>query len=235
MEIKQYFIFFKKNILIILGFTIIFTGLAFVYSKYRMVDIYEASSMLYVGRNSVQNEVLQYNDLLIGASLANDYIQVAKSRLVLESAIFELVQEGKISDSFGYEGIFKKININCNNRVMQIKIQDDDYNRAVMLVNKITQIFIYKTNEIINGENVKVIDTAVYSKDMDPIKKKYRLIYLGPFFGILLGIAFALAREYMKNDVNDEKDINTYLELPVIGMISHTNHRKLKKGALKNG
>ncbi|MFT7823242.1 MAG: polysaccharide biosynthesis tyrosine autokinase [Sulfurimonas sp.] len=71
----------------------------------------------------------------------------------------------------------------------------------------------------------RVIDHALYPKE--PIKPKRKLIVLvGLILGLILGIAFAMIKEFFDNRIKGEEDLNSRTDFPILGSIPHMEEIK---------
>lgn len=181
---------------------------------FNLDPVYEAETTLYVGKKT-DAEGVSYTDLNIGASVVLDYQEIAKSRIVASTAIQELGLT-----EFSVDELSKLISVNQrpDTRVIEITVIDTDPEMAMVLTNKVADVFKRKIAEIMQVENVQVIDAAELPER--PISPSKRLVtVIGILIGAVLGVGIVFLMAYLDNTVKTSDDVKKHLNLPVIGTI----------------
>jgi len=77
-------------------------------------------------------------------------------------------------------------------------------------------------------DNVSILSKAEVQNDIAPVKPRPLLnIAISILVGLMVGVGLSFLLEYLDNTVKTEQDIETILELPVIGAI--TNIKEVPK------
>ncbi|SOC38381.1 YveK family protein [Ureibacillus acetophenoni] len=216
IDFQQIYRALVKRILIILSIVIVSVGLTGFITLFFMKPVYEAETQILI--NSKSNSEVNASDLLErDLKLINTYNVIIKSPAILDLVIKELELE---SD---YETLTKQISVSHaeNSKVVNIKVQHKNYELAVELANTISKIFSSQIPTIMSVDNVNILTEADISANPHPVKPNILLnLVIGLVVGILVGIGIAYLLEFLDTTIKREKDIEDYLELPIIGVIS---------------
>ena len=96
IDLREIFLVLKKRFLVILLTAVIFAAAAGAYSFYVAEPVYEATSKLYI--TSQSTSITSLADIQVGSSLALDYLELMKSRPVVEEVIDDLGLKMKYED-----------------------------------------------------------------------------------------------------------------------------------------
>lgn len=193
---------------------LVFGSAAYIWTNYFIIPVYSSSTTLYVGKN-IESEGIQSSDLYLGSTLILDYRELAKSKLVANEVIYDMgLQYMSASSLTGRIGVIQK----NESRVIQISVSDIDPQMAMVLTNKVAEVFQKKIVEIMQVENVQIIDKAELQPF--PISPNKRLNYMiGIILGLIVGIGIILLIVYFDNTIKTTEDVHKHLGLPVIGNI----------------
>lgn len=181
---------------------------------YYLDPVYEATTTLYVGKNAAK-EGFSYQDLNIATSVVLDYQEIAKSRIVAATAIKELT----LTD-FTVEDVIDKVSVSSktDTRVIEISVMDTDPNLALVLTNKVAEVFMRKIIEIMQVENVQVIDLAEFPED--PVSPGIKTVAaIGLAIGLVIGAGIIFLMAFLDYNIKTPDDVRKHLDLPVIGTI----------------
>ena len=215
MEIKEYFLIFKRRLWLVILITAITTIISAAICIYFLDPIYQANTTLYVGKNTGVEGTMGYQDVLMGGQLVKDYRELVKSRLVSSIVINEL----KLKDTTTSE-IASMLSVNLKNetRIIEIAAQSTDPELAKNVANKVADVFKRKAVELIDVDNVQVIDIARVPEH--PIKPdKETNIAIGFLLGLMLSLGLVFLLEYLDNTIKTTDDVEKYLGLAVIGTV----------------
>jgi len=188
-------------------------SVAYVYTNYYIVPIYESYTTLYVGKNAEQNG-LAMSDLYLGSYLISDYREIAKSKQVASEVIKELNLKMSAASLAGRINVSQR----SDTRVIQISISDANPQMAMDIANKVAEVFQTKVVDIMQVEIVQIIDKAeLPSYPISPDEN--RNIMMGIIFGFALGVGIVFLIEFFNNTIKTPEDVRKYVDLPVIGAI----------------
>lgn len=216
MELKQFLIMLRKKLLFIVLIPILVSIIAAVISTLFITPVYEASSTLYILNQKIDPQGdITYDEMLTSQQLVKDYRELINSKLVMKTVLEEL----KIKDITPAE-LSDKISVKSKNdtRVLEIKVEDIYPVRCMELSNKVCTVFIDKSPSLTKTYNISIVDTAEIPTI--PVKPKpllYTLLALLISLLVVIGIFYLL--ELINETINTSEDIETYLELSVLGTI----------------
>ena len=124
-------------------------------SFFILTPFYEADTTLYVIDKTGRPELsIVYNDALVGQHFVKDYMELVKSRTVINQVIEEL----DISD-MEPEKLASRIKVSSKNetRIIEIRVQDPNPVQAAKIADKLGEVFASKVIELMNVDNVSVI------------------------------------------------------------------------------
>lgn len=183
-------------------------------SFYYLQPVYKAETSLFVGKEDNNIAGIDLTQLRMNNELVIDYREIIKSRLVSEEVMDELGLKMKLSS---FQNNVEVTTIR-DSRLFKISFMSTNPQQATDIANELARVLIEKAEEIIEIENVKVIDTAIIPEN--PIKpdKKLNLAIAG-VLGIMLGAFIVFALEYLDHTIKNDKDVERYLGLEIIGEI----------------
>lgn len=216
MELKQYFYIIYKRLWIIVLLPFLAT-LASAYVSFYVLDpVYEANTSLYVINKQTDSQLsVAYSDLMAGQYLVKDYRELVKSRTVTGAVIEELKLTG-----ITHAMLAEKISVNSKNdtRIIEIRVQDGDPERARQIADKVGEVFVNKVIDLMKVENVSVVDKAqVPTKPVNP--KPVMNIAIAFFTGLMASIGIVFLIEYLDDSIKTSEDVEKYLGLTVLGTI----------------
>jgi capsular polysaccharide biosynthesis protein len=78
-------------------------------------------------------------------------------------------------------------------------------------------------------DNVTILAPAEVPNNLSPVKPKPILnIAIAFVVGLMAGVGLAFLLEYLDNTIKTEQDIENYLELPVLGVITTISDSDMK-------
>jgi len=140
-------------------------------------------------------------------------------RVIIQSpAILEPVQENVVGAP---ENISNLITVNSeqNSQVINIKVQHKNPVLAADIANEISTVFAEEVSELMSGvDNVKVLSDA--SVPMFPVSPNVLLnTAIATVLGLMIGVAIAFLKVVLDRRIKTEQDVESILELPVLGSI----------------
>lgn len=220
MEIKQFLIMIRKKVIFIVLIPILVSFIAALVSVYFVTPIYQASSTVYITpQKSVLEGEVTYQEIITNQQLVKDYRELIKSKLITKAVLEELeIHDVTPSD------LSNRITVSSKNdtRILEIKVEDTNPVRCMELSNTLCEVFLEKSLDLAKANNVSILDTA--EVPLTPIKPNVTLYTLLAFLTSLfatIGIFYLL--EIISETIKTSEDIETYLDLNVLGTIPSFN------------
>jgi capsular polysaccharide biosynthesis protein len=212
----------RKKIVFIILISVLVSITVALGSVFLISPVYEASSTLYIISQKTASEGdVTYTDLLTNQQLVKDYRELIKSKLIVKTALDEL----KIMDLTPNQ-LSNRITVSSKNdtRVLEIKVEDTYPVRSAELSNKICEVFISEAKSLAKIDNVNIVDTAeIPETPVKPQPVLYTAIAFIISLMLTLGVFYLL--EVINETIKTSEDIETYLDLNVLGTIPSFNIR----------
>lgn len=206
-----------EHIFLIISFVIIAIGIAAILSFFILKPTYEAQTQLLINQKSNAQDIYNWDNTEIDLQLINTYNVIIKSPAILTKVIDEL--DLKISE----EQLSEKITLTneSESKVINIKIEDQNPQQAVKVVNKIAEVFKQEIPPLMNVDNINILSTASLGEDPQPVKPNKMLnMAIASIIGLMIGVGVAFLLEYFDRTVKSEDDIEEIISLPTIGVVS---------------
>lgn len=219
------FLFKKLFFVILVG--ILFGVLAFGLSKFVLTPKYEAETKVYVLNNSNNNNaesIITTSDLQVGNYLTKDYMELVKSRPVLEHTIKKLnldISQDKLKSMI-------TLDAPADTRILCIKVTSQDPELSKNIADTVREAAGKQICSIMNADAVNVVETAAL-----PEKPVSPNIILNTIIGILLGFVFTVAVIFIifisDDSIKSVDDVEKYLGLTTLTTIPEITKKSIKK------
>lgn len=238
LDLKELFSYYIKKLPIIILTTILALLIGYLYVEEFQVPMFNGTTtIILVEKNEgKENTTVTQSDLTVNEKLVSTYSEIIKSRRVLNPVIEELELDTTT------DKLKKQITVTSvsETSIIEIKVSDENKKLAVKIANKIAEVFKTEITKIYNLENISVIDEAVVEKNPYNVNvPKQMIIYA--LIGIVLSCGFIFIMYYFDNTIKGKKEIESKLDLPVIGEIPlnkrilNEEKKKKKKKNKKEG
>lgn len=201
----------------VVGAVVAFSG-----TKLLITPQYIASSMIYI--LSETTSITSLADIQLGASLAEDFIVIGKSRPVIERVIRQLDLETN------YEELVSTISIvnETDTHILTISVTNPDPELAADISNTLAENIKEQIADIMGTEEPNTVEEAVVpTKPSSPSTMKNTLI--GGALGVLLVSAVIILLHLLDDTIKNEEDVKKYLGLNTLAAIP------LEKRSKKSG
>lgn len=218
INISEIFQVLKRKYKLIVAIVIGFVAVASVLSFFVITPKYEAKVKLFIGKEESKDN-LGYNssEIQMYQKLLTTYAEIIKTEDLVQGAVTKAnIDLGKMEAKDVLNSLV--VTPRSDTQILEIGYKDSNPQRAVDIVNSITNDFIAKSKKLITNGNVQVIQKAkVPENPISPNKKLNILISL--VLGLMVGVGIVLLLEFMDNTFKSKEDLEKVLDLPVIGAI----------------
>ena len=214
------------KILYVIVAGIILAVIAFGVSKFFITPKYESETKVYVlnsSNNSNNESTITTGDLQAGSYLTKDYMELVKSRPVLEHTIKKLnldITTDKLKSMID-------LNTPADTRILCIKVTHSDPEMARNIANTVREAAGKQICSIMNVDAVNVIEKA----DL-PLKPASPNILINTLaagmLGIVLAIIFIFVKFISDDTIKNTEDVERYL-----GLITLTTVPEISKKTRK--
>lgn len=212
IDLKQICSLVLKRAWIILLVGAMFGMCAFAYCSFIAEKQYISKTQIYV--IDKQSEDITSTDLTLFSALSNDYIQIIKTRPVLQDVINELKLNIKI------EELMNKITVSKegDSRIISISVTDSSPIKAKRIADAIAKASAGQIYEVMDAELVNVIQPGnVPEAPASPNTMKNSLIMF--VLGALVSCIIVIVKFFLDDTIVSAEDVEKYLGLSVIGNI----------------
>lgn len=215
IDLREIFQILKKYILLLIIFPIVFAIAGALISIYLIDPVYEASTTLIVRQNKESNEEINITDVNLSKSLVYTYAEMAKSNTVLQNTRNSL-------NLIELDGKTITVSPVKDTQILKVAVQNTSPQLAMEIANTLVEEFTVEIVRITKTDNVAVVDYATLPEN--PIKpNKIMNTAISAILGEMILVMIIFLKEYLDNTIKTEKDIEKYLDVPVIGTIPNFN------------
>ena len=192
---------------------------AYAFSKVVLREEFESTTQLYVLDKSGAggtNSQSTYSDLQVGMQLTKDYVELIKSRTVLEA----VMKDNHLDQTYTYEQIAETVNVQtpADTRIVTITVTNHDPALAQKLADDIRK----RSGElIIKTMQIDAVNT--YEKANYPDRKSApscgRWAVVAALIGALAVSAVVIARYLLDDTIKTSDDVEKYLGLSNLALI----------------
>lgn len=222
IDLLELFYVLMNKLWIIILCGVVGAVVAFSGTKLLITPQYTASSMIYI--LSETTSITSLADIQLGASLAEDFIVIGKSRPVIERVIRQLDLETN------YEELVSTISIvnETDTHILTISVTNPDPELAADISNTLAENIKEQIADIMGTEEPNTVEEAVVpTKPSSPSTMKNTLI--GGALGVLLVSAVIILLHLLDDTIKNEEDVKKYLGLNTLAAIP------LEKRSKKSG
>lgn len=231
IDLKELFFYLLGKAAYIIGAGAALASLALAATVFLITPLYTSTSSMYV-LNRQNAESVSSSDLQSSTYLTKDYIELIKSRTVVESVIAELglqeVSYEKVLDSMSVEA-------KSDTRIISISVTDADPYLARDIANAVRVAASAQIQQVMKTEAVNVVDEAnIPTEKSSPSLKKN--VLLAGFIGAFLMAAWYVVLFLLNDKIVTAEDVERYLNLSILGQIplDEEEMKQKKKRKKKN-
>ena len=204
-----------------------FAVLALAVTTFCMTPRYTSTTKMYV-LNRQTNEGVTSSDLQSSTYLTKDYMEMIRSRTVIEAVIADLNLDST------YEDVLGQIDVSAasDTRVIAISVTDKDPYEARDIANAVRNAAAAHIQSVMNTEAVTVVDEAnIPTKKSSPSTIKNVAIAGG--VGLFLALVVCVVLYLMNDKVTTAEDVERYLGLSVLASMPLEEEEVRRKKARK--
>ncbi|MFF2594189.1 YveK family protein [Priestia megaterium] len=217
ISLRELFQVLRKRFWLIMLITIIAATVSAVVSFFVLTPVYESKTQILVNQAKNDQQLYNVQTVQTNVQLINTYNDIIKSPAILDKVIKKLKLD---SSAQSLSGQIQVTNAQ-DSQVAQIVIQDTSAKRATQIANTIASVFKKEVPKIMNVDNVSILSKATLGESASPVKPEPLInIVIAVVVGLMVGIGLSFLLEYLDNTLKTEQDIETILELPVMGVIT---------------
>jgi capsular polysaccharide biosynthesis protein len=223
IDLEEVFYLLLHKLWIIIASIIVGAGAAYLVSMFFITPLYTSSTRVYL-INRQDEERITFSDLQMGTQLTKDYSILVKGRYVLENVIDQL----NLDTDYARLNKLVEVDSPQDTRILEIKVSYYDPEMARLLANAITRLSSDRMVEIMDMKEVNVLEDANYPTEPSSPKKLKNTI-IGGLIGLGLSSLIIILKFIFSNNIRNANDIETYLDISVLGIIPLEKNRVSKR------
>ena len=219
INIKDFFDYLKKYIILIILMSIILMTLVFMYDRSIKKPMYTTYTtiVLVKGDNTSitgNSEAISQSDILLNQNLVSTYSKIINSKLILKQVIKNLDLD------YTVKSLSKNIRVEAldDTEILKISVSDLKPENAASIANEIAKVFSLEIKKIYKINNVSVIDDAQVSYDVsnNTLKRDLALALLVSVFGMS---SIIFIKFYFDDTIKYNENLEQEIGLPVIAKV----------------
>src|SRR5690606_2275967 len=220
----------KKRLVLIIALTVIGCAVAAGISFYAITPIYDAQTQILVNQKGNADQVYSLQSTNTALSLINTYQVIITSPVILNPVLESLDLDKPTGELAQQISVFTK----TDSKVVNIRVEDPNPAVAVDIANTLAEVFKENIPQLMSIDNISILSAAKLSENPSPVKPDILLnSAIGAVIGLMLGFGLTFLLEFLDMSIKGERDVEDYLQLPVIGMVDFIKEEKEKKLSLR--
>lgn len=222
INLREIFIALKRNLLKIILVVALCAGAVSGYTTFFVEPIYSSTAELYILANEDGQQIYS---LSVGDQLAQDYIRLATTKNVLQTAIDDLDLD------MDYRTLQGQVNVEnpTDTRFMMITVIDHDPKQAQELAQKIAEVTAETVSETMQVPQPTIVDEAEEPTYPDGPNVRRNAI-IGGLIGCVLSVFVIVIRVILNDTIQSEDDIERYLGINMLAKLPEEQKRRDRKG-----
>ena len=223
IDLIDLFGYYMSRLWLLIAAVLIGAVIAGAYTHYMIPDRFTAVSRMYMISAS-SSSVVDLSDLNIGASLSNDYVELMKSRPIIEDVITELGLE------YTYEQVLNMIRLDVvtNTRIIKISATSTDPEEAMNIANQMARIAKIRLPKIMDAPSPSIAEQAVLPTQKSSPSLS-RNVMMGSLVLLFLVLAFLTVQYLMDDTIQTSEDVEKEFGILPMTVIPEGTIEGLKK------
>ena len=220
---KDIFRIINKRIYLFIIIVIIILAIALLYRILWQEPIYETRVSLIIGSTlSDDQSQFQIQDINTVKDSMRTYIMILKTNAVAVGAIDKLGLNVSANELKNHIEALPQ----PQTSFMEIKVKWHNSDQAFQILEAVIEIFIIEATRIYPEYKIKILETVEpYPIEIISIKLYY---FVSLFVGSVMALSVVLMMEFFDNKIKSEKDVDEYLNIPLIGKIPKQKNMEIK-------
>lgn len=230
INLKEYYRMIKKRLWIIVLCVVVSTIAAAAYSNYNYTPIYQASTKLIV--NTVEQDgfggrgPIDFMAMGDSSQLINTYKEIIKTPAIMDKVVQRHPELHLTSDL-----LINTTNISSVNGtpIMAIMAQSYSHDRAVKIVNYVTEVFQTEIPKIMKIDSITVLNAAKLQDNPKLVNKKSnQYIVLAFVASLVIAIGIILFLDSLDDTLKTEEDIREVFGATTLAMVPKIKDKELR-------
>lgn len=223
IDLIDLFGYYMSRLWLLIAAVVIGAVIAGAYTFYLVPNRFTAVSRMYMISAS-SSSVVDLSDLNIGASLSNDYVELMKSRPIIEDVINEL------GLGYTYEQVLNMIRLDVvtNTRIIKISATSTDPEEAMNIANQMARIAKIRLPKIMDAPSPSIAEEAVLPTQKSSPSLS-RNVMMGSMVLLFLVLAILTIQYLLDDTVQTSEDVEKEFGILPMTVIPEGTIEGLKK------
>lgn len=232
INLREYYRMIKKRLWIIVIGVVLSAIAAAQYSNFNYRPVYQASTKLIVNTVAVDGYGSR-GPIDLGAMAMGDSSQQINiyKEIIKTPVIMEKVAQRHPELNITSEQLINSINITSVNGtpIMAIMAQSSSHERAVKIVNYVTEVFQTEIPKIMKIESITILNAAKLQDSPRLINKKSnQIIILAVAASLVVSIGIILFLDSLDDTLKTEEDIREVFNATTLAMVPKIKDKEFK-------
>lgn len=233
IDLTELFMKLWSRVHIILLSGILMALVAFAGTKFLITPKYTSVTKVYVLSKQDNSTGITYNDLQVGTQLTKDYVELVKSRPVLEQVISVLnldMETDELASMITAE-------TQTDTRIITIKVENESAKKAKEIADALRESVSIQITEVMDADSVNTVEDGSLPKSPSSPNLIKNAI-LGGMLGVLFAAGIIIFLFLMDDTIKTPEDVERYLGLNVLTSVpvqegNKKSNKKSKKADKK--
>lgn len=226
IDLLELFYLLKSKILLLCLSAVVFGAIAFSYTEFVVQPLYSSTSQLFILSKSTSLTSLA--DIQLGTQLTQDYLEMIKSRPVVEEVIKNLGLD------YEYEEMAEKLSVTnpADTRILKITATVDKPELAKKIADEFANVSKVRISEIMRTDEPSVF--AYGYVDDEPVNVHLlKNSAVGALGGLFVAAAVVIVMYLLNDTVQTPEDVEKYLGLNTLASVPLQGGSKQEKARKK--
>lgn len=231
IELRQYLTVVQKKLGLIASIVLLASVVTGLVSYYLINPLYEASSKIIVNKSTdIQGrDNLNYDSIRTNALLIKTYKEIILTPAILDSVVAKYPDLGLTSAEL-MDMIL--VSSTVDTQVMNISIRSFSAENAAKTVNAVSEVFKNTIPFIMKVDNVVILSEAKPEDNQGPVSPNIIMnVAIAFALSLMSAIGLVFLLDYLDDSIQSEVDIEQYLGLPTLAIISKVKPEDLQSKA----
>lgn len=207
----------KKKWQLIVSITLAATIIATVVSFFVIKPKYEASTRLFIGKTTGEEDKYSSSDIVMYQNMLKSYAEAIKTNDLVSRAFKD--SELDVDAKSALSGL--TVTPMAATQILSITYTGEDKQEAKDVIQAISDEFVIYSKELYSNANVEIIEKVTLPES--PISPNKKLnIAMAFVVGLIIGSGIAVMIAMLDSTFKDKEKLEEILGVPVLGVIPNT-------------
>ena len=217
IDLLELFGYYMSRLPWLIGALIIRAVIAGLVTHFLITDKFTATSRLYMVSAS-SDSVVNLADLNLGTSISNDYVELMKSRPVIE----EVIEKLDLDYTYGQVLEMLSLSVVNNTRIVKISVTSTSPQEAMDIANQMARTARVQLPKVMEAPTPSIAEYAVLPKAKSSPSLK-RNVMIGALIGLAIVLGIFTLLFLMDDTIKSSDDLERYFGVMPLSVIPEGN------------